>query len=70
MTLQQLAAQREALFRAICRGVLTVKAKDTSVTYKSNKDMRGALAMLDEGISLPEGKGKVRRIVACGDDGL
>ena len=70
MNLQQLKVQRDALLQAMYQGVLTVKAGDKSVTYKSNKEMRDALAMLDEEISALEGKGKIKRILTYGRKGL
>ena len=70
MTHQQLKVQRDALFQALCQGILTVKAGDKTVTYKSNKEMRDALALLDEEIANLEGKGKVKRILTYGRKGL
>ena len=46
MTLEQLKAQREALQAARFNGVLTVKAGDKTVTYKSNVEIRAALSDL------------------------
>jgi len=40
MTLEQLKAQREALQAARFNGVLTVRAGDKLVTYKSDADLR------------------------------
>ncbi|EPZ14572.1 hypothetical protein M622_18370, partial [Thauera terpenica 58Eu] len=40
MTLEQLKAQQEALQAARFNGVLTVKAGDKTVTYKSNVEIR------------------------------
>ena len=70
MTLQKLEIQRDALLQAMYQGVLTVKAGDKSVTYKSNKEMRDALALLDEEIAVLEGRGKVKRILTYGRKGL
>ncbi len=70
MTRQELKAQRDILFHALCQGVLTVKAGDKSVTYKSNKEMRDALALLDEEIAVLDGSGKIRRILTYGRKGL
>jgi hypothetical protein len=47
-----------------------VKAGDKTVTYKSNKEMRDALALLDEEIAVLEGRGKVKRILTYGKKGL
>ena len=70
MTLQKLEIQRDALLQAMYQGVLTVKAGDKSVTYKSNKEMRDALALLDEEIAVLEGRGKIKRILTYGSKGL
>ncbi len=70
MTITDLRIQRNALLQALYQGVLTVKAGDKSVTYKSNKEMRDALAMLDEEIALFEGRGKIKRILTYGRKGL
>ena len=70
MNLAELRTQRDALLLALCQGVLTVKAGDKSVTYKSNKEMRDALALLDEEIAVLEGRGKVKRILTYGRKGL
>ncbi len=70
MKLEKLKNQHDALFQALCQGVLTVKAGDKSVTYKSNKEMRDALALLDEEISILEGRGKIKRILTYGRKGL
>ena len=47
MTLEQLKAQREALQAARFNGVLTVKAGDKWVTYKSDAELQSALGDLD-----------------------
>jgi hypothetical protein len=70
MTSTDLRIQRDALLHALYQGVLTVKAGDKSVTYKSNKEMRDALALLDEEIAVLEGRGKIKRILTYGRKGL
>ena len=70
MTITNLLIQRDALLQALYQGVLTVKAGDKTVTYKSNKEMRDALALLDEEIALLEGRGKIKRILTYGRKGL
>ena len=70
MTITNLLIQRDALLQALYQGILTVKAGDKSVTYKSNKEMRDALALLDEEIALLEGRGKIKRILTYGRKGL
>ena len=51
MTLEQLKAQREALQAARFNGVLTVKAGDKWVTYKSDAELQSALHDLDREIA-------------------
>ena len=63
MTTSQLQAQRAALQAALFQGVLTVRAGDKSVTYKSNAEMREALAVLDEQIAEAEGRKRVKRLL-------
>ena len=70
MSLPELQARRDALLQAMYQGVLTVKAGDKSVTYKSNKEMRDALAMLEDEISALEGRRKIKRILTFGRKGL
>ena len=51
MTLDQLKAQREALQSARFNGVLTVKAGDKWVTYKSDAELQAALSDLEREIA-------------------
>jgi hypothetical protein len=51
MTLEQLKAQREALQAARFNGVLTVKAGDKWVTYKSDAELQSALHDLEREIA-------------------
>ena len=51
MTLDQLKAQREALQAARFNGVLTVKAGDKWVTYKSDAELQSALGDLEREIA-------------------
>ena len=67
MTLDQLKAQREALQAARFNGVLTVKAGDKTVTYKSNVEIQAALSDLEREIARLQGRPRARRIrTVCG----
>ncbi len=67
MTLEQLKAQREALQAARFNGVLTVKAGDKTVTYKSNVEIQAALSDLEREIARLQGRPRARRIrTVCG----
>ena len=67
MTLEQLKAQREALQAARFTGVLTVKAGDKTVTYKSNVEIQAALSDLEREIARLQGRPRARRIrTVCG----
>jgi len=67
MTLEQLKAQREALQAARFNGVLTVKAGDKTVTYKSNTEIQAALSDLEREIARLQGRPRARRIrTVCG----
>jgi hypothetical protein len=67
MTLDQLKAQRETLLAARFNGVLTIKAGDKWVTYRSDKELADALTALHREIASVEGKPRARRIrTVCG----
>ena len=67
MTLEQLKAQQEALQAARFNGVLTVKAGDKTVTYKSNVETQAALSDLEREIARLQGRPRARRIrTVCG----
>jgi len=67
MTLEQLKAQREALQAARFNGVLTVKAGDKTVTYKSNIEIQAALSDLEREIARLQGRPRARRVrTVCG----
>ena len=70
MTLEQLKAQREALQAARFNGVLTVKAGDNWVTYKSDAELQSALGDLDREIAKAEGRPRARRIRTYAGKGL
>ena len=59
----ELKNQRDALLQAMYQGVLTVKAGDKSVMYKSNKKMLVAMILLYEQLALREGKSNITRIM-------
>jgi len=62
MTLDQLKAQREALLAARYNGVLTVRAGDKLVTYKSDAELQSALGNLDREIAKAEGRARPRHL--------
>lgn len=67
MTLDQLKAQRETLQAARFNGVLTIKAGDKWVTYRSDKELADALAALQREIASVQGTPRARRIrTVCG----
>jgi hypothetical protein len=70
MTLAQLKAQREALQSARFDGVLTVRAGDKWVTYKSDAELQSALHDLDREIAQAEGRPRARRIRTYAGKGL
>lgn len=70
MNLSQLQSQREALRSALYQGVLSVRAGDKTVTYKSNTEMKDALAALEQEIAEKEGRSKVKRILPYANKGL
>jgi len=70
MTLDQLKAQREALRAARFSGLLTVKAVDKWVTYKSDAEMQAALEDLEREIAKIEGRRRARRVRVYAAKGL
>lgn len=70
MTLDQLKAQREALQAARFNGVLTIKAGDKWVTYKSDAELQAALHDLEREIARQEGRPRARRIRTYAGKGL
>lgn len=70
MTLEQLLAQREALLSARFNGVLTVKAGDKTVTYKSHVEIQAALADLEREIARVQGKPSTRCLRTICQKGL
>ena len=70
MTLEQLKAQREALQAARFNGVLTVKAGDKWLTYKSDAELQAALQDLEREVANAEGRRPARRIRTYAGKGL
>lgn len=70
MTLEQLQAQREVLQAARFNGVLTVKAGDKTVTYKSNVEIQAALSDLEREIARRQGQPRARRLRTVCSKGL
>ncbi|TSE28127.1 hypothetical protein Tther_02327 [Tepidimonas thermarum] len=70
MTLEQLKAQYEALRAARFNGVLTVKAGDKWLTYKSDAELQAALQDLEREIANAEGRRPARRIRVYASKGL
>ncbi|MDD3676897.1 phage head-tail joining protein [Thauera propionica] len=70
MTLEQLKAQREALKSARFNGVLTLKAGDKWITYKSDAELQSALSDLEREIAQAEGHPRARRIRTYAGKGL
>jgi hypothetical protein len=70
MDLEQLKGQRDVLMAARFQGVLTVKAGDKLVTYRSDAEMRTALNDLERRIATLEGRSMSRRILTYVDKGL
>lgn len=70
MTLEQLKAQRDALKAARYAGVLTVKAGDKLVTYRSDNELQAALADIETEIATLAGRRPPRRIRIYAGKGL
>lgn len=70
MTLEQLKVQREALQAARFNGVLTVRAGDKWVTYKSDAEQQSALREIDREIARLECRPRARHIRTYGGKGL
>lgn len=67
MTLDQLKAMQEALLSARYNGVLSIKAGDKLITYKSDAEMRAALSSLGAEMGRLSGKPRARSIrTVCG----
>lgn len=71
MTIEQLLAQRDALRAARYQGVLTVRAGDKWITYKSDKEMAAALGSLEGEIAALEGRPRRKKVLLTyGQKGL
>jgi hypothetical protein len=70
MTLEQVKAQREALQSARFDGVLTVRAGDKCVTYKSDAELQSAPHDLDREIALAEGRPRANSVKTIFDISL
>lgn len=70
MDIQQLRAQHDALRAARYQGVLTVRAGDKWVTYKSDKEMASALAALEREIDTLTGKKRCKTLRTYAKKGL
>ena len=68
--LGQLIAQRGALRMARYQGVLTVRAGDKWVTYRSDKEMRNALNDLNREIAKFQGNPRPKRLYTYAQKGL
>ena len=67
MTPDQLKAQREALLAARYNGVLSLKAGDKWVTYRSDAELQSALNGIEREMALAEGRPRPRSIrTICG----
>ena len=70
MNLDDMKIRRDAILQALYQGVLTVRAGDKSVTYKSNNEMKEAISILDAAIGQLEGRSRVKRVLTYGRNGL
>ena len=70
MTPDRLAARREALQEARFRGVLTVKAGDKSVTYRSDAELAAAIAGVEAEIAKVSGRRRPRFLATTAAKGL
>ena len=70
MELNELTAQRDALKQARYEGILTVRAGEKWVTYKTDKEMAAALAALERDIANLQKKRPPRRLLTYGLKGL
>jgi phage FluMu protein gp41 len=70
MTLEEMTAQRDALFAARFAGIRTVEYDGKRVTYASDAEMAAAITDLERRIAgLGEG-GRKRRILTSASKGL
>lgn len=69
-TLADMIAMRDALERARYAGTLKVKSGDDEVTYRSDAEMKAALADLNAKINAASGTAPVRQIRIISSKGL
>ena len=70
MTLEEMAAQRDALLAARYRGVRTVEYDGKRITYATDAEMAAALADLERRIVLAEPGARRRRVLTSATKGL
>ncbi|MEA1052351.1 hypothetical protein U5801_21450 [Lamprobacter modestohalophilus] len=72
MDLSQLIAQRDALLRARYSGALQIRAGDKWISYKSDAELRRALADIEQQIANAQGRrsGGLRLIRTSASKGL
>ena len=70
MTLEEMAAQREALLAARYRGVRTVEYDGKRITYATDAEMAAALADLEKRMAQAETGTPRRRILTSATKGL
>ena len=70
MTPDRLAAWRDALLEARFRGVLTVKAGDKSVTYRSDAELAAAIAAVEVELAQTSGRRRPRFLATTAAKGL
>ena len=70
MTLEELAAQRDALLKARFRGVRTVEYDGKRVTYASDAELAAAITDVERRIASADDGGRRRRILTSASKGL
>ncbi len=70
MTLAELIQLRDALERARFTGTLKVKSGDDEITYRSDAEMKAALADLEQKIAAASGTTTVRQVRISSSKGL
>ena len=70
MTLADMIAMRDRLTAARYAGVLKVKTGEDEVTYRSDAEMRAALADLETKIASASGTAPIRQIRIASSKGL
>ena len=70
MSLEEMAAQRDALLAARYRGVRTVEYDGRRITYATDAEMAAALADLEKRIAQVEDGMPRRRILTSASKGL